>query len=149
MDKVALLTASRLEPIAAIRPQSTVIAGLGRAFALPLQLHHRFRRASLSICLQSYFISYALIAGASSACRLLLFRALVASAFLLRHVFAVSCKATLDVWDSRGVRRVRARLFDEFALFILGYGNAMFLVLFWPGWLILGGACVALWQLTG
>ncbi|EHK24347.1 uncharacterized protein TRIVIDRAFT_30212 [Trichoderma virens Gv29-8] len=145
MDKVTLLTASRLEPTVAIRPHSTIVARLGRAFAIPLQLHHRFKHISLFICLQSYFISYALLVGTRYAC----FYAFVASAFILKHGFAMSTKAIVDVWDSKSVQKVRARIFYEFAVFILGCGNALFLVVFWPGWLILGGACFALWQLTG
>ncbi|RDA89876.1 hypothetical protein CP533_6656 [Ophiocordyceps camponoti-saundersi (nom. inval.)] len=42
------------------------------------------------------------------------------------------------VWQSRSVQLIRARLFYEFALFILGGGNILFLLLFWPGWLVIG-----------
>ncbi|RFU76840.1 hypothetical protein TARUN_5426 [Trichoderma arundinaceum] len=148
MDKVTLLTASWLEPTAALRPHSTVIARLGRAFAIPLQLHHRFKHISLFICLQSYFVSYALLAGTSYACKNILFYAFIAAAFIFKHGLTMSTKAIFDIWDSRSVQKARARLFYEFAVFILGCGNAMFLVLFWPGWLLLGGAFFALWQLT-
>lgn len=149
MDKVTLLTASRLEPTVALRPHSTLIVGLGKAFALSLQLHHRFLNISLFICLQSYFISHALLAGTSYACKRLLFYAFIASVFILKHGFAMSTKAISDIWDSRSVQKVRARIFYEFAVFILGCGNAMFLLIFWPGWLLLGGACFAAWQLAG
>lgn len=149
MDKVSLLTASRLEPTVGIRPHSTVIVRLGRAFAIPLQLHHRFKHISLFICLQTYLTSHALFIATSYACKHLLFYAFVTAAFLLKHGFAMSAKAVCDIWDSRSVQKVRARLFYEFAVFILGCGNAMFLVLFWPGWLLVGGAWFALWRLTG
>ncbi|KAL7912665.1 hypothetical protein GGI35DRAFT_476502 [Trichoderma velutinum] len=145
MDKVTLLTASRLEPTVVIRPHSTVVARLGRTFAIPLQLHHRFKHISLFICLQSYFISYALLISTRYAC----FYAFVASAFILKHAFTMSSKAIVDVWDSKSIQKVRARIFYEFAVFILGCGNAIFLFVFWPGWLILGGTFFALWQLTG
>ncbi|KAL7923119.1 hypothetical protein ACQKWADRAFT_312640 [Trichoderma austrokoningii] len=145
MDKVTLLTASRLEPTVALRPHSTLIVGLGNAFALSLQLHHRFLSIPLFIGLQSY----ALLAATSHACKHLLFYAFVASAFILKHAFAMSTKAVSDIWDSSSVQRVRARIFYEFAVFILGCGNAMFLIIFWPGWLLLGGACFAAWQLAG
>ncbi|KAL7795123.1 hypothetical protein V8C37DRAFT_408813 [Trichoderma ceciliae] len=149
MDRLTLLTASRLEPTVTFRPHSTVIVRLGRAFALLLQLHHRFQHISLFICTQSYFVSCALLIGTLYVCKHLLFYAFAASAFIFKHGFAMSTKTIFHVWDSRRVQRVRARLFYEFAVFILGCGNAMFIVLFWPGWLLLGGACFALWQLTG
>lgn len=149
MDKVTLLTASRLEPTVALRPHSTLIVGLGKAFALSLQLHHRLLNVFLFICLQSYLISHALLAAASYTCKHLLFYAFIASAFILKHAFAMSTKAIFDIWDSKSVQNIRARIFYEFAVFILGCGNAMFLLIFWPGWLLLAGLCFAAWKLAG
>ncbi|QYT01518.1 hypothetical protein H0G86_008554 [Trichoderma simmonsii] len=145
MDKVTLLTASRLEPTVAIRPHSTVVARLGRTLAIPLQLHHRFKHISSFICLQSYFISSILLISTRHA----FFYAFLASAFLLKHAFTMSTKAIVDAWDSKSIQKIRARIFYEFAVFILGCGNAIFLILFWPGWLLIGGALFALWQLAG
>ncbi|OPB42548.1 hypothetical protein A0O28_0036660 [Trichoderma guizhouense] len=145
MDKVTLLTASRLEPTVAIRPHSTVVARLGRTLAIPLQLHHRFKHISSFICLQSYFISSILFISTRHA----FFYAFIASAFLLKHVFAMTTKAIVDAWDSKSIQKIRARIFYEFAVFILGCGNAIFLIVFWPGWLLIGGALFALWQLAG
>ncbi|KAL5088262.1 hypothetical protein Trisim1_006714 [Trichoderma cf. simile WF8] len=145
MDKVTLLTASRLEPTVAIRPHSTVVARLGRTLAIPLQLHHRFKHISSFICLQSYFISSILLISTRHA----FFYAFLASAFILKHAFAMSTKAIVDAWDSKSIQKIRARIFYEFAVFILGCGNAIFLILFWPGWLLIGGALFALWQLAG
>ncbi|PFH55620.1 hypothetical protein XA68_17944 [Ophiocordyceps unilateralis] len=59
------------------------------------------------------------------------------------HMSSVGVVAT--VWQSRAVELVRARLFYEFALFILGGGNALFLLLFWPGWVLVG---FVLWALS-
>lgn len=50
----------------------------------------------------------------------------------------MSIEAVAYVWNSPTVRLVRNRLFHEFAVFILGGGNALILCVFWPGWLLFG-----------
>lgn len=61
----------------------------------------------------------------------------------------MSSKAVADLWESPTLRLVRNRLFYEFAVFILGGGNAIILLLFWPGWLLVGAVLWAAWQLWG
>lgn len=41
---------------------------------------------------------------------------------------------------THSLNQLRKKVFFEFMCFILGTGNGLFLLLFWPGWLILGGA---------
>jgi hypothetical protein len=44
---------------------------------------------------------------------------------------------------------MRKKLFMEFMIFVLGGGNQLILVLFWPGWVIVGGGIWGVWSLCG
>lgn len=180
MDKVTLLTSSRLEPTAGFRPHSSIIVALGSLLtvaALPLALEYQARLARLcsSISLRvynilvslhvytntiivvvvslqgyySFFISRALLLASSCAGKHLLSHALFASQSFLTHASAMFSKTVVDFWQSRRIQKIRAKLFYEFAVFILGCGNAFFLLVFWPGWIFLGAAVLALRQLAG
>ncbi|KAK1251203.1 hypothetical protein MKX07_005758 [Trichoderma sp. CBMAI-0711] len=178
MDKVTLLTSSRLEPSAGFRPHSSIIVALGSLLtvaALPLALEYQARLARLCssislrvynklvslhvytntiivvvVSLQGYsFISRALLLASSCAGKHLLSHALFASQSFLTHASAMFSKTVVDFWQSRRIQKIRAKLFYEFAVFILGCGNAFFLLVFWPGWIFLGAAALALRQLAG
>ncbi|KAL6891653.1 hypothetical protein HDV57DRAFT_308050 [Trichoderma longibrachiatum] len=177
MDKVTLLTSSRLEPTAGIRPHSSIIVVLGRSLlslaALPLAyqarlaqlcstfvslhlynafvcLQHVYANTILLFLLQGHsFISRALLLASSRAGKRLLSHASFASRSFLTHAAAMFSKTVVDFWQSRRIQKIRAKLFYEFAVFILGCGNAFFLLIFWPGWLFLGAAALALKQLAG
>lgn len=45
----------------------------------------------------------------------------------------------------KGTERVRQRLFFEFMVFLLGCGNGLFLVMFWPGWILVALGGLAAW----
>ena len=70
-------------------------------------------------------------------------RALLATKFSL----IMSHRVAVGAWDAGSTRVLRKKLFYELAVFILGSGNGLILVLFWPGWLLVGGA-LAVWQLS-
>ncbi|PHH89876.1 hypothetical protein CDD83_5049 [Cordyceps sp. RAO-2017] len=63
-------------------------------------------------------------------------------------LLAMSHGAVAGLWPSRHAQLIRNRLFYEFALFVLGGGNTLILLLFWPGWLLVGLACWAVWQMA-
>ncbi|OAA33580.1 hypothetical protein AAL_01045 [Moelleriella libera RCEF 2490] len=62
------------------------------------------------------------------------------------HGLSMSAEAVASLWDARTTRQIRKKLFYEFAVFILGAGNVFFLLLLWPGWLVLGGLLYAVWR---
>jgi len=45
---------------------------------------------------------------------------------------------TWSAWDSKPVRRLRKKVEFEFFVLLLGCGNTLFLMVFWPGWIPLG-----------
>lgn len=74
---------------------------------------------------------------------------LIATKYSAFHSFNMSTQAVASAWNSKNVQRLRKKLWYEFAVFILGSGNMVFLMLFWPGWWVLAGACWAGWMLFG
>lgn len=54
-------------------------------------------------------------------------------------------------WNSKQARRLRKKLEFEFFVLILGSGNGIMLMVFWPGWILVGLAYFVylLWSWTG
>lgn len=149
MDKGSLLTASKVEPGVSINPHSTVIGTLGPALAVAARFQYIIGTFSSFLYLQAYFVTSIAFVNALYASRFLAIQAYIATKFGAFHGFNMSAKALADVWDARTTRMLRKKLFYEFAVFILGSGNSMILLLFWPGWLVVGGASFAAWQFCG
>jgi hypothetical protein len=95
----------------------------------------------------------------------LLFRTYLLSLFLLQHsqilflrgLYASSILCKIACWTSKQGMRVlwqsmegtRRKLFREFMIFILGGGNPLILVVFWPGWIVVGGGALGVWSVWG
>lgn len=76
--------------------------------------------------------------------------------FLLTKDLAVRSTTALgkmawSAWDSKQGRRLRKKLEFEFFVLILGCGNSLCLVIFWPGWILVGLAYLAylIWSWAG
>ncbi|KND89578.1 hypothetical protein TOPH_05595 [Tolypocladium ophioglossoides CBS 100239] len=149
MDKISLLTASKVEPGVSLNPHSAIVSRLGPALAFAAGFQRVLGPFSVVLCLHAYFVANLALAYALYAGRLLAAWAFIATKLGAFHGLSVSGKAVADLWESRTVRLVRNKLFFEFAVFILGGGNSIILLLFWPGWLLVGGASWALWQFWG
>ncbi|KAG5979413.1 hypothetical protein E4U55_005189 [Claviceps digitariae] len=64
----------------------------------------------------------------------------------LEKGLSMSAPATAGLWEAKSTEALRKKLFYEFAVFVLGCGNPVILLLLWPGWLIVGGLVFALWR---
>lgn len=62
---------------------------------------------------------------------------LAAKDFATMSMTAVS-KLAWGAWNSKQSRRLRKKLEFEFFVLILGCGNGFILMVFWPGWLLVG-----------
>lgn len=147
MDRGTLLTASRAKPHPYI-PSPTELASQIRP-TLGYVIHHLPRvlgAVSVFLCLRAYY----LLAAATLLC--------AGGGFFSSHEngavatlgavsVAMSGQIMNGTWESPVVKRLRRRFFHEFATFILGGGNALILMLFWPGWWVLAGTTCALWFL--
>lgn len=58
----------------------------------------------------------------------------------------MSAKAAASLWEAKSAQALRKKLVYEFAVFVLGSGNFIILLLLWPGWLVVAGLLFALWR---
>ncbi|KAJ9143076.1 hypothetical protein NKR23_g6841 [Pleurostoma richardsiae] len=137
MDKVAILAASTANPSMTIRQGSDIVKTYGRSDVSISVLY--------SLVMQTVFTSHMLLASVLVTCRSLALCSFLASRSLVFRAVAFPDRAVRTLWNSKTARRMRKKIEYEFWTFILGPGgNALFLMLFWPGWLLLG---IAGWSL--
>lgn len=141
MGKVTILTASRVAPDLSISSPPNITSHLAPTLAYIFHLQRVLSSVSVFFCLRAYFLAIATVYDG----RIVGFHTYWAT----RFGTAMSGKLVYGTWESRVIRALRRRVFHEFATFILGCGNGLILMLFWPGWLILGGATCAFWYLWG
>ncbi|CAM1510815.1 Fc.00g083280.m01.CDS01 [Cosmosporella sp. VM-42] len=149
MEKVALLTASKVEPGASISPRSDIIRLLGPTLKIALRFQSLIGSVSIFLCLRTYFLASVAFAGVLYASKIVALQAFVATKTGAFHGLTMSGKAIIGAWNSKRVQALRQKLWYEFAIWVLGSGNTFILMVFWPGWWVLAGAVWALWLLFG
>jgi hypothetical protein len=121
---------------------------LSPALTHSLYLATNFQRllgtTALFVMFRAYYLSTILLRQSFYATQLLLLQSYYASALLSKHVFSTTKQTLKAGW--KVAKPLREKLFFEFMVFVLGGGNGMLLVIFWPGWIVVG--CVA-WGIWG
>ena len=149
MEKVALLTASKVEPGVSINPRSDIIRLLAPTLEIALRFQSLVSSVSIFLCLRAFFLASFTFAGVLYASKIVAFQAFIATKIGAFHGFTMSSKAIIGAWNSRRVQALRQKLWYEFAIWVLGSGNTVILMVFWPGWWVLAVAVWALWLLFG
>ncbi|KAF4446345.1 hypothetical protein FALBO_17087 [Fusarium albosuccineum] len=149
MDKATLLTASKVELAVSPYPRSDIIRLLGPALEIALRFQSLVSSVSIFLCFRACFLASITFAGVLYASKIVALKAYVATKFSAFHSFNMSSRAAVGVWNSKSVQTLRKKLWYEFAVFVLGSGNVVFLMLFCPGWWLLAGACWTVWMLFG
>jgi hypothetical protein len=151
-SKMSVLAAST-NPTTILTTQNTktILALLSPAFANSLYLATILQRllstTTLFLLFRSYLLSIFLLQQSHHASQILLIQSLYASSIACKNAYWASKKGTRLLW--RSTERMRKKLFMEFMIFVLGGGNQLILVLFWPGWIIVGGGIWGVWSLCG
>jgi hypothetical protein len=148
MDKATLLTASKVD-LSVSTPRSDITRLVGPALQIALRFQSFVGCVTVFLCFHACFFASITFAGVLYASKTVTLNAFVAAKFSAFLSFNMSTQAVASAWNSKNVQRLRNKLFYEFAVFILGSGNIIFLMLFWPGWWLLAGACWAFWMLSG
>ncbi|KAL6860685.1 hypothetical protein ACO1O0_004717 [Amphichorda felina] len=150
MKEVTLVRASRADPD---RPSSSVSASssssplsianyLAPGLAYILRLQRLLHSACVFLCLRAYLLASTVVcAGGKFGLR--------THRSLVRPGAAMTAQLVYETWESGAVKALRRRVFHEFTSFILGSGNTVILMLFWPGWWVLVGTAYACWCLWG
>lgn len=124
---------------------AAIASRLGPTFAAALHLQSIISSLSVFLCWRAYVFAAFSLATLLDAAKVISFYAYVRVKFGAFHGWIMSTRAVAGVWDSKPVQMIRQKLFYEFALFILGMGNPLILLLFWPGWIVVCGTW-AVWQ---
>ncbi|KAH7171396.1 hypothetical protein EDB81DRAFT_638026 [Dactylonectria macrodidyma] len=148
MDRATLLTTSKVELGVSVSPHSDVIRLLGPALEIALRFQRLLSSVTLFLCVRAWFLASLTLVNILYASRIAAVQAFVATKFGAFHCYTMSTRAANGVWNCQTVQKLRKKLFYEFAVFILGGGNCIFVVVFWPGWWVIGGASWGIWMLT-
>jgi len=102
---------------------------------------------TLFLAFRAYFLSTILLKQSYYASQVLALQGYYASGMLARQVLRTWVKGMRMSW--KATERLREKLFYEFALFILGTGYYGLLIVFWPGWIVIGGGVWGVWWTFG
>ncbi|KAI1857489.1 hypothetical protein JX265_011224 [Neoarthrinium moseri] len=124
---------------------SDIIAALGPTLEVAVQCQQMLSGLSLFLFLRTYFAVSCLL----FASRIVAVQSAFVSRFMLLQTAMLSKRFGRAVWNSQPIRRLRKKLQFEFFTFVLGGGNSLCLLLFWPGWWILGLMTITAWLRSG
>ncbi|KAK7957846.1 hypothetical protein PG988_012694 [Apiospora saccharicola] len=145
---MGIIAASTKEPnvSSSVRAQrSEVITHLGSAVQVALHFQRILSVVSLSVLVRTYFLaSHILLLS-----KFVGWQALAVSRFVLFKTAVASHIASRAAYNCKSVRRLRKKLEYEFFTFVLGCGNMMFCMMFWPGWWLMGFITLAIWSCVG
>ncbi|KAK0715975.1 hypothetical protein B0H67DRAFT_645654 [Lasiosphaeris hirsuta] len=132
MAIIAASTSGPTRPVALHHISSVnVISSLGPLLNRALQFQQLLSSATLLLFIRTVFAARLLATVLLFASRVAAFRTLLA--------VNITKRLSWSLWDSKPSRRFRKKLEFEFFVLVLGPGgNTLFLLLFWPGWIILG-----------
>lgn len=130
---------------------TNILTILSPALTHSLYLAWVFQRllstTTLFVAFRAYFLSVMILRQSFYACQILLMQSYFAAGLLAKQLFLTSKQAMNLSW--KATERFRNKLFFEFMIFILGGGNPVFLVIFWPGWIVIGGGACGIWLTCG
>ncbi|KAI0596783.1 hypothetical protein F4775DRAFT_278607 [Biscogniauxia sp. FL1348] len=145
LPKIAIMASRSKEPAAATQQSSDIITVLGPAVELVLRGRQYLGATSILLLFQiPYYVLGYLLASQIVASQLIL-----ASIRLLSTISASLKRIGSAAWNAKSTRRFRKKLeFEFFTLILSSGGNCLCLMMFWPGWWILGITGLILWKWT-
>lgn len=132
-----------------VAPSSDVLAFVSPALTHSLYLAFIFQRllstTTIFVLFRAYLLSGLLLRQAFYATEILLAQSYYASSLVAQQFFLASKRSLSLAW--RTTDPLRQKLFFEFMVFVLGGGgNGIILLVFWPGWLVVGpGVWCVMW----
>lgn len=131
---MSLISARTDDRPAMLSRQSDGVSALGPLVKYTIRCEQLLSSLSLFIALRSYFIASHFL----SLIKFIAAQAVIASKPLLFSTANLVRTAIWAAWDSPRIKHLRKKVEMEFFTFILGGGNSIFLMMFWPGWWIMG-----------
>ncbi|KAK3306414.1 uncharacterized protein B0T15DRAFT_491964 [Chaetomium strumarium] len=146
---MALLAASKTTPNVSLShsQRSDVISVLHPLVNSALQFQQLIGSAAFHLFVRTYFAASILATTSLWASKSIAWRTFLASRILAAKSFALTKRLAWAGWDCKRSRRLRKRLeFELFVLLLGPGGNALLLMVFWPGWLMLALLGWGLWR---
>ncbi|KXX79227.1 hypothetical protein MMYC01_203420 [Madurella mycetomatis] len=144
-------TAPRTPPGVSLSSQqrSDVISTLYPLINSALQFQQLVSSAAFHVLVRTYFAASLIAATSLLASKSIAWRSFLISRILAARAIALSRRVAWALWDCKSSRRFRKRLeFELYTMLIGPGGNALLLLLFWPGW-ALAFLIWVLWRFTG
>ncbi|KAI1413861.1 hypothetical protein F5Y13DRAFT_179229 [Hypoxylon sp. FL1857] len=131
LSKVTIIATPTKEPRAVIQPSFDVVAVFAPTLLIIIQCQQLLGAASLSCYSQAHWLTWQFFRlGWIIASQLY-----VASSFFRARIMALG----RIIWETKTIQRLKKRIVFEFFTLMLGSGgNCMCLIVFWPGWWVLG-----------
>ncbi|SPQ23958.1 d8a2ed73-e8e6-451d-8739-0cd78f9153c9 [Thermothielavioides terrestris] len=148
---MAPLAASRTVPSVSLShsQRSDVISALHPLVNSALRFQQLVGSAAFHLFVRTYFAATVVAAASVWASKSAAWKLFLASRLLAARGLVVAKRLAWTAWDCRQSRRFRKRLeFELFVLLLGPGGNAVLLMIFWPGWLMLAFLGWCIWQLT-
>jgi len=120
---------------------------LSSSLYLLTHLHRLLHSTTIFLLLRTYVLTSLLLSQSLYASQLLLIQTYYASLLLSSQFFTFLLQ--LSKISYRATEGLRKKLWFEFMVFALGGGNGLILMLFWPGWIVLGGGIGAFRLILG
>ena len=150
MDKVAILAAPTSKPSVALPQRSGLPSTLRPVLRLALRVQLVVSTVTALFFTRFFAASTVTLAALLFATKVLLVHGYALALWTGLQLAVAARGLAMMAWNSKSVRRLRKKLEYEFFVLILGPGgNALFLMIFWPGWLIAAAALWTLWSWTG
>ncbi|TVY62813.1 hypothetical protein LSUE1_G010255 [Lachnellula suecica] len=128
-----------------------ILTLLSPALSSSLYLATIFQRllstTTLFLFLRAYILSLLLLRQSYYISQVLLLQSYYASSLLAKNGYWASKEGIQKSW--KATEKLRKKLFFELAVFVLGGGNGVILIVFWPGWIFVGGGVWGVWMICG
>ena len=146
MDKLGILAASATEPSMSLRRKSDLVNTYVPELGYLLHCSNLIGSALLSLSLHMTFMTYTLCTYLLHASRIVTVYTALAFRVFLRKSAESLRRNTSSVWKAKGFKRLRKRIeYELFTILVGPGGNTLCLVLFWPGWIVVGGSMFLVW----
>jgi hypothetical protein len=103
---------------------------------------------TLFLFFRAHILSSSLLRQSFCASQILFMQSYYVSALLAKQLFWTSKVSLQGSWEV--TEKLRSKLFFELVVFFLGPGgNNLLLMVFWPGWIVVGGGVYGICSIVG
>jgi hypothetical protein len=127
---------------------SLLAPALTHSYYLAILFQRILSTTTIFLFFRAYILSTILLRQSFYASQILFMQSYYASAVLAKQLCWTS-KVALHI-SRKESEKLRNKLIFEFMVFVLGSGgNSLLLIVFWPGWIVVGGGVYGIYWIVG